>query len=247
MDCIFDELWMNTLGFCNSKQSEDITLGSGKLWYDHDMFTSVAIQYQFHCLFFFIYYKFDVVICSTSLTQIDSWTFDKFFATSEVYCDEIQVSLLLYIAYCKTVCTIIPSLACAIYPVILTLLHNQLWKHWFINKQESTHWHDVTPPLWSPPEKTVWTLVWLTERQGAEHGGGGHTVHHRASQHTDRPHTWQCSQSATPHLSLHANNISSWFSRLPARNMTTMTSLATYKYIKKQFGCWMTTNKEGDH
>lgn len=120
----------------------------------------------------------------------------------------------------------------------------QFWKHWFIYKQESTH---IMPlHLFGAPGGTVWTRVWLKERQVSEQGGAlgeRYTVHHGDSQHTDRPHTWQCSESAAPQLSQHANHISSWFSRLAARNTTGMTPLLTYKYIKDWFGCWMTTNK----
>lgn len=97
--------------------------------------------------------------------------------------------------------------------------------------------------FWAPEEQYELMFGWqrgVSEQGGAE--GGTHTVHHGDSRHTDRPHTWQCSESAAPPHCLHTK-ISSWFSTLSARNTTVMTSLLTDWSVLRTHGCWMTTNK----
>lgn len=137
------------------------------------------------------------------------------------YCNKTAVTPWHKLQFSEFVSMVIPPLARVIYPVIPKPFCNQFWKHWFICKQESMH--IMLLHLFRAPRGTEWTHIWLTARQGSEHGGGwrgwgGCTLHHGDSQHTDGPHTWQCNESAAPpQVSLRAKHISSWFSRLTGK------------------------------
>lgn len=123
---------------------------------------------------------------------------------------------------------IIPPIALAIYSLLPKPCCNQFWfwKHRLIYKQESTH--IMLLHLFRVSRETAWTRVWLTERRGSERGrwrvGGVYCTSWRQQTHRQTSYlAVQWVSTTALSLSLHANHISSCFSRL-----TWMITLVTY-------------------